>query len=160
MSAPSGKEILEAFPKLGESRANELSELMKKALKDVDNDDAIDEVLETANTALDGHGVEAIQAEDGYKVDDYWRDTILLYVNLGETYETTICYDTEADEFFIGSWGDFVEAWEKGDDEDDKEEDAEEDEDEEDEEEGEEEEEDEDDGSEDDTSSLEEEEAQ
>lgn len=125
--APTAQEILEAFPKIGSGKAEELAELLEKALLS-DEDDAIDEALEAVNSAIDGHGVEGIQAEDGYKVDDYWRDTILLYVNMGDTYDTTICYDTEGEEFFVGSWGDFVEDWEKAEDEDDEEEDEEEEE--------------------------------
>lgn len=140
MSAPTAKKILEAFPKLGFDKAKELAEKLEAALKS-DDENAIDEVMEVANQTLDGNDVEGIQAEGGYKVDDYWRDTILLYVNLGETYEPTICYDTEGEEFFIGSWGDFVEEWEKEEDEEDGEE--------------EEEDEDEDEESDDDTSSLE-----
>ncbi len=124
-SSPTAKEILEAFPKIGSGKAEELAELLGKALSS-DEDDAIDEALETVNSAIDGHGVEGIQAEDGYKVDDYWRDTILLYVNMGDTYDTTICYDTEEEEFFVGSWGDFVEDWESAEEDQEEEDDEEE----------------------------------
>jgi hypothetical protein len=117
MSSPSDKNLTRAFPNLDYGKAEELSDKLKEALGSED-DDAIDKALEFANEALGGHGVEAIQG-DGTHIDNYWRDTVLVYVNLGDTYDTTILYDTENEEFSIGSWGDFMEEWEKdGEDED------------------------------------------
>lgn len=135
---PSEAEIRKAFPKLG-FKARELAQALEAAFDDDADDDAVDEAMETANKLLDGHGVEGIQGEGAY-VDKYWRDTILLYVNLGDTYDTTICYDTEAEAFFIGSWGDFYEEWEREGDDEEEEEEEDEDEGEEEEEEAEEEE--------------------
>jgi len=34
----------------------------------------------------------------------------LSYLNTGETYDLTILFDSRRERFFIGSWGDFVEA--------------------------------------------------
>lgn len=120
MSSPDAKELLKAFPKLGSDKAQKLAETLEAAVETKD----VDEAMEFANEALDGHGVEAIAGDD-YQVDKYWMDTVLLYVNLGDTYDTTILYDTENAEFSVGSWGDFMEAWEEEgeDDEDGDEED-------------------------------------
>ena len=71
---------------------------------------SIDDAMDHANELLDGFGVEPVRT-DTY-VDDFWGDIIALYVNLGDPYDTTILYDTDRDEFFIGSWGDFLEEWE------------------------------------------------
>lgn len=150
---PSEKEIKEAFPKLDSSKVSELFNILKNATSPDAHDDDPDDAMEKANAILDGHGVEGIKAEDGYQVDRFWRDTILIYVNQGDTYETTICYDTEEGAFFVGSWGDFVEEWEKGGEEDEDEEEGEDEEEEEESEDEEDEEEDDDD----ETSTLDEE---
>ena len=126
MSSPSEKEILKAFPDLDHGKAKELAEKLAAAA-DSEEEGAADEAMEFANEALGGHGVEAIQGDDHF-VDKFWRDTVLLYVNMGDTYDATVLYDTESAEFTIGSWGDFMEDWEK---EDDDSEDSDEEEDEE-----------------------------
>ena len=118
MSSPTAKEISTAFPKLTPEQAEELARALQTAV-DSDDENAPDEAMEAANRILNGHNVEGIRGED-YQVDKYWMDTVLLYVNLGDTYDTTILYDTEDKEFSIGSWGDFMEAWEEeGDDDED-----------------------------------------
>jgi len=113
---PSEEEIRKAFPKLDSGKAHELAEALEAAFAENADEDAVDEAMETADEILGGHGVEGIQGEGAF-IDKYWRDTILLYVNLGDTYDTTICYDTEEEAFFIGSWGDFYEKWSNEDDE-------------------------------------------
>lgn len=124
--SPSVKEIQKAFPKLGPTKAKELADALEEATEG-DDVESIDKAMEKANDLLGGHGVEAAQ-EEGTHVDRYWRDTVCLYVNLGDTYDTTILYDTEEDEFSIGSWGDFIEAREGEDEDDDEEEEEEEEE--------------------------------
>lgn len=69
-----------------------------------------DVVLTMANSLLHGYGVESCRDERAW-VDSYYGDTIALYVNTGETYDTTLLYDTEAKEFLVISWGDWYEAW-------------------------------------------------
>ncbi len=138
MSSPTEKEILKAFPKLDAGKASALALALAAPGKVSDNDDdfvkAVDEALEKANEILDGNGVEAAQG-DGSNLGPYWRNTILVYVNLGDTYDKTILFDPDEEEFSIGSWGDFVEEWENEDDEEDDEEEEETDDDEEEEEE-------------------------
>jgi hypothetical protein len=125
MSAPSAKELLKAFPSLESVEAQKLADRLKAAV-DADDPEQVDDVMDAVNEAVDGHGVESINGTD-YQVDKYWMDTILLYVNLGDTYDTTLLYDTENNEFSIGSYGDFVEKWEN-EEEDDEEDDEEEEE--------------------------------
>ena len=57
-------------------------------------------IMRKANELLEGHGVEAIDGSYGAP---------LYYVNMGDTYDTTLMYDAEEDEYLIGSWGDIVE---------------------------------------------------
>ena len=139
MSSPTAKEIRKAFPDLDDEAVKELVEVLERPDKvDAENkshwDDAylraVDKAMEEANEILGGHGVEAVPGE-GADNGKYWRDTIALYVNLGDTYDTTVMYDTETEEFFVGSWGDFLEEWEKDQEDDDEDEEEEEEEDEE-----------------------------
>ena len=53
--------------------------------------------LRVADEFMHGSGVESLYPD----YPDFH------YVNLGETYKTTLCYDGK--KFFIGSWGDWVE---------------------------------------------------
>lgn len=125
MGSPTLKDLTKAFPKIDPEKLRELAEALAKPDKVAEDDDdfvkAVDEAMEKANEVLDGHGVEAAAGE-GSDLGKYWRDTILLYVNLGDTYDTTVCFDPDEEDFFVGSWGDFIEEWEKEDDEDEDEE--------------------------------------
>ena len=67
-------------------------------------------IMNALNELLDGHGTEAIRNESAY-INRYYDDCIGIYVNMGDTYITTIVYDTELNEFKITSWGDFIEEW-------------------------------------------------
>jgi hypothetical protein len=57
---------------------------------------------------MNGYGIEAITMENAY-VDKYWFNCVAIYVNVGETYQETIIYDTDANEFELASWGDWYE---------------------------------------------------
>lgn len=61
--------------------------------------------MEEANTLLGGHGVEYLPAED----DDFRSAKGVEYVNMGDTYTTTLLYDRTSRRYIIGSWGDLVE---------------------------------------------------
>jgi len=82
-------------------------------------------VLEEVNKLIDGHGVEALRDENAQ--DSYYGDTIATYVNMGDTYETTLLYDVREHTFHVTSWGDWYEAYEaeqeNEDDEDEEDED-------------------------------------
>lgn len=69
---------------------------------------SVDRALDRVNTILKGFGVEAIEAERVF--DPYYQHIALLYVNLGETYQPTIYFNTVSSTFNVGSWGDWVEA--------------------------------------------------
>jgi len=70
----------------------------------------IDAVLERMNTFLKGYGVEAVRGD--YQVDRYYYDIVAVYVNMGDTYDTTILYETDTGRFYVTSLGGWVE--EKG----------------------------------------------
>lgn len=72
----------------------------------------VDNILAAVNEVLEGYGVEGIQPEGAY-VNKFYYSTIGLYVNMGDTYAPTIVYDTEAEEFHLTSWGDFLENWQE-----------------------------------------------
>lgn len=67
----------------------------------------VDDALERVSDIVGGYGVEALFDEDNPK------DAVLIYVNMGDTYRDTVCYHCGQDVFYIGSWGDFVENYEK-----------------------------------------------
>ena len=69
-------------------------------------DDDVDFALERINTLLGGYGVEAIRDHDFSR---YYGDIGLLYVNMGDTYTPTVCYDTRKEKWLVCSWGDIVE---------------------------------------------------
>jgi hypothetical protein len=71
----------------------------------------VDEVLNRANTVLDGHGVEPIRYKNEWQ-HRYYGDAIALYINMGDAYDTTLLYTVVDREFQVTSWGDWVEAHE------------------------------------------------
>lgn len=124
MANPTPAELSKAFPKIGEKDARELSKAMNEAVHPLDAKDgetSTDDVLEFANELLGGHGIEAIEPVGAF-VDKYYRNVALLYVNMGDAYDTTILLDTEAEEFSIGSWEDWLEAVESEQEEEEAEE--------------------------------------
>jgi hypothetical protein len=70
---------------------------------------AAENAMDAANKYLEGYGVESITDENEF-VDNYFRDAIGIYVNMGDTYTKTIVYDTKNKQFLATSWGDFVES--------------------------------------------------
>ena len=67
----------------------------------------IDIALDFANQVLDGHGIEAIRGD--VTVDRYYFDNVALYVNMGDTYNTTIVYETATNRFLLTDYGTWVE---------------------------------------------------
>lgn len=131
MGSPDLKELTKEFPEIDSGKLRELADALARPDEVSENDDeflgAVNDAMEEANKILDGHGVEGVSGE-GADLGKYWRDTILLYVNLGDTYDKTICYDTDEEDFIVGSWGDFIEKWESEEEEDGKGEEEEEEE--------------------------------
>ena len=62
------------------------------------------------NEILGGYGIEAIRDN---KWSHYHQDIGLTYVNMGDTYTMTVCYDTRSDKWILSSWGDIIERNEK-----------------------------------------------
>lgn len=97
---------------IGENDPEEREEVFS-ALQAAHGVRAINEALEAANDFLDGSGVEALFGRDGQVVTDPWDSVHLLeYVNVGDTYITTLLYDVQRRTFYLGDWGSFVEVWE------------------------------------------------
>jgi hypothetical protein len=64
--------------------------------------------METAlNEALEGYGTEVIPPNFAPPNPD------AAYINLGDTYTTTLLYDYQRDKWIITSWGDWVELQER-----------------------------------------------
>lgn len=61
---------------------------------------------------IEGYGVESLQPENAH-VNSFWLSTVALYVNMGDTYTATIIYDTENKKWYLTTWGDFLEIWER-----------------------------------------------
>jgi hypothetical protein len=60
---------------------------------------------------LDGHGFEPIRSSDWN--DSYWGDVIAIYCNMGDAYDTTILYDVNRRAWYVTSYGDWVEQYER-----------------------------------------------
>ena len=71
--------------------------------------DTIQEKLTVLNELIDGHGIEPIQVSEELYQDSYYGNCIGEYVNLGDTYITTIVYNTIEREWLVTSWGDYFE---------------------------------------------------
>lgn len=99
---PSGAAIHLKFPHLTLTQVVQLYGAMKDAMSHKE----VDTALDLANTLLNGHGVEPIKDDEW---ETYYLDIGLLYVNMGDPYDTTILYDTRKERFSIGCWGDVVE---------------------------------------------------
>ena len=65
-------------------------------------------VMCALNEILEGYGVEAIRDEDAW-IDNFHMDIVAVYVNMGDTYTTTILLDHEENKYIITSYGDWIE---------------------------------------------------
>lgn len=70
--------------------------------------------LEHLNSQIDAHGVEAVWDNHG-ELSTRWGDggPVAEYINTGDTYSATVLWDDEENRFFLTTWGDWVERWEK-----------------------------------------------
>lgn len=83
---------------------------VRAALERVYGKRAINEELQIISQMLGGHGVEAIRGDE---FDSYWGDTVAVYVNMGDTYTTTVLFDVDKGKFEITSYGDWIEREER-----------------------------------------------
>ena len=108
MPVPSIKKIKELVHKPGllphevAVMAKEIRAAMERA--EYQSGRRVDDAMETINKVLGGYGVEAIEA-DKY-IDSYYRHAAALFVNMGDTYDTTVLFDTDRGTFRIVSYGD------------------------------------------------------
>ena len=61
------------------------------------------------NEIVEGSGVEAIRTPDGNYIDNYCMDIAAVYVNMGDTYDTTILLDHATGRYYVTTMGDYVE---------------------------------------------------
>ena len=69
-------------------------------------------ILAIMNEILQGWGIGHMRKE-GVNVSRYFNDIICVYVELGNSYCLTVCFDTDLGVFEICSTGDFWENWRK-----------------------------------------------
>jgi hypothetical protein len=70
----------------------------------------LDKCLTRADELIGGHGVEYIRhAEDSMR-----ECKGIEYVNLGDTYDCTLCFDHTKCRFYVCSWGGIVESAPEG----------------------------------------------
>ena len=111
-----------AWIDLGEDSATTIGLALEHALQHVANhriDDrgwrdghGIERLLDGVSAVTRGHGVEAIESDEGM-AGPYWGSIVALYVNRGtDAYDPTILYETETGNFRHVAWGDWVEAYE------------------------------------------------
>lgn len=81
-------------------------EKLANAMKNEGHD--VDKILESFNQVMKGYGIESINSEYEW-VSHYYQNIIALYVNRGDTYDTTILFDTAEQKFIVCSWGDWYE---------------------------------------------------
>lgn len=74
--------------------------------------DRIDCQLTAINEIMDAFGVESIQVSESLFQDRYYWNSIAQYVNVGETYQLTVLYNTVDGVFEFNSWGEYYEQME------------------------------------------------
>ena len=104
MATPSIKSLREGLG-IDLIKAKILKAKLEKA--DYGTGQDVDRALEFANGAMEAYGVEAVRGDIPRRSP--YGDIVLLYVNTGDTYNTTLVYDTHKDKFSVASMGDWVE---------------------------------------------------
>ena len=103
VAAVSERRLTAAFPDLAFNEIQSIQALMRVTLTPED----VDRTLELVNKLLNAYGIEAIRDGDW---EEYYLDIGVLYVNMGDTYDTTILFDTRTERYLLSSWGDYVES--------------------------------------------------
>ena len=85
-----------------------VKKLLKYLVHGNETSKGADRIIEKLNFIIEGYGVEAIIGND-VADDEYWDDTVAVYINMGDTYAKTILYDVHESEFVVTTWGDWVE---------------------------------------------------
>lgn len=84
---------------------------LRKVLRKVSTDRQASDAMDIADRILGGYGVEAIRGEAA--PGGYFPDIVALYVNMGDTYTSTLIYDTVIERFLCSTMGGFVESRER-----------------------------------------------
>lgn len=98
MRLPSVKTILNSLTDCKEE-SKEIRKLMERYY------DRPHKLLKEVDKVLRAHGVEYLEPNEY----NQYEDTGVYYVNMGDTYISTLCYDAKTDRIFISCWGDIVE---------------------------------------------------
>lgn len=69
-----------------------------------------DTILKEVNILIEGYGLEAITIESAY-IDNYYYDIVAVYINTGDTYNSTIVHDSKTGRFLLTTMGDFYESY-------------------------------------------------
>jgi hypothetical protein len=77
-----------------------------KALQYTSTMRSVNVAMDLVDRTIHGHGVEEVV---GFKNSSSDMKTVGLYVNMGESYSSTIIYDCLANKFYIGTWADWIE---------------------------------------------------
>lgn len=85
---------LEHYSTTPEKHAKEIRESIQK--------DRAHDTLTKVDKLINAHGIEVIRGEDGI---------VAHYVNTGDTYNPTLLYDVNQDKFYLTTWGDWVERY-------------------------------------------------
>jgi hypothetical protein len=65
---------------------------------------------DVANRVMGAHGTEAVRSEDAW--DNYFGDSVAIYVNTGDTYNATLVYNVPDQRYELTTLGDWVEWYE------------------------------------------------
>jgi hypothetical protein len=106
-TAVSVKKLRAAFPALSVEDAKAIHAGMKHG----GSERGVEATLELVSSKIGGHGVEVIRGSHFRR--GYWADAVLVYANTGDTYDTTVHYEVDRDRYSVGSWGDWVEWYER-----------------------------------------------
>jgi hypothetical protein len=100
------EELLDFFGNLGitQEQAVELESVLKISAHGKE----AHELMQRVNTLIGGHGIEGVEAEN-YQIDNYYYDFVFDYVNMGDTYATTVIHDHIDSEFVVTTVGDQIE---------------------------------------------------
>lgn len=100
------KALKEAFRDITNENAVQLNKMIKLTEGWAVPRDA-EKTLEFADKAIGGFGVESIRGDGG--AGGFWQEAVAAYVNTGDTYSSTVLYDTNKKRFYLTTFGDFVE---------------------------------------------------
>lgn len=90
----------------GDDQVHSKAQEIRLLIKTCSGHAGIEATLAKINTILRGYGVESIR-DKGH--DRYFQDIGILYINMGETYCSTIMYDTRKNKWIVSSFGELVE---------------------------------------------------